>query len=127
MLGDGEVSDGLTLDFAQPGYFPGETTDPYSLKLEVFDAKTVDDCTLFAGELGKGYALTFTDNNGDHELHRDTGTLPKSRGCVTAYRLYAVVTPQYAAPYQNGVAIISIYPYGFEGPDRRFLAVPTLY
>lgn len=126
LLGDGEVSDGLTLDFAQPGYAPGETLDNYSLSLEVFDAKTIDDCSALTGEDGKGYALTFTDNNGQHELHRDTGTLPKSRGCIMDYRLYAVVTPQYAAPYKNGVAIISTYPVGFEGPDRRFLAVPTI-
>lgn len=125
--GDGEVGDGLTLNFAQPGYSPGETLDPYTLTLEVFDAKTPEDCAQFTGEPGQGYALTLTDNNGDHELHRDTGTLPKSRGCITGYRLFAVVTPQYAAPYQNGVAIISTYPVGFEGPDRRFLAVPTIY
>lgn len=125
--GDGEASDGLILDFAQPGYFPGESLDPYSLSLEVFDAKTPEDCSQFTGEPGKGYALTLTDNNGEHELHRDTGTLPKSRGCITTYRLYAVVTPQYAAPERSGVAIISTYPIGFEGPDRRFLAVPTIY
>ena len=93
----------------------------------MFDAKTAEDCAQFTGEPGQGYALTFTDNNGEHELHRDTGTLPKSRGCITATGSIAVVTPQYAAPYQNGVAIISTYPVGFEGPDRRFLAVPTIY
>jgi predicted secreted protein len=125
--GDGEAGDGLTLEFAQPGYFPGETLDEYVLTLDVFDADTVEDCSTYTGEPAKGYALTLVDNNGMHELHRDTGTLPKSRGCITGYRLYAVVTPQYAAPYRNGVAIISTYPVGFEGPDRRFLAVPTSY
>lgn len=125
--GDGEVSDGLTLEFALPGYFPGETFDPYTLTLEVFDAETPEDCSQFTGEPGKGYALTLTDKSGDHELHRDSGMLPKSRGCITTYRLFAVVTPQYAQPERNGVAIISTYPVGFEGPDRRFLAVPTSY
>jgi predicted secreted protein len=48
--------------------------------------------------------------------------LPKSRGCPTDYRLYAVVAPfQQAEPR---IALISSYPFGFEGPDRRFLAVP---
>ena len=124
--GDGEISDGMTLHFAQPGYFPGETVDDYTLKLEVFDAKTPEDCEQYMAEPGKGYALTITDKNGvDHELHRDQGMLPKSRGCITTYRLFAVVTPQYASPEYDGVAIISTYPIGFEGPDRRFIALPT--
>ena len=68
---------------------------------------------------------TITGKDGvGHELHRDVGMLPKSRGCITGYRLFAVVTQQYAMA-QSGVAIISTYPVGFEGPDRRFLAVPT--
>jgi predicted secreted protein len=126
--GDGEVSDGLTLKFAKPGYFPGETLDTYALSLEVFDAETPEDCVQYAGEPGKGYALTIKDKNGiNHELHRDGGMLPRSRGCITTYRLFAVVTPQYASPEFSGVAIISTYPVGFEGPDRRFLAVPTIY
>jgi predicted secreted protein len=48
--------------------------------------------------------------------------LPKSRGCPVDYRLYAVVAPfQQLAPR---IAFVSLYRYGFEGPDRRFLAVP---
>lgn len=124
--GDGEAGDGLTLHFAQPGYFPGETLDPYTLSLEAFDAETREDCSMFTGEPGKGFALTLSGGDGETELHRDTGTLPASRGCITAYRLYAVVTPQYAAPTVAGVAILSTYPVGFEGPNRRFLAVPTI-
>lgn len=123
--GDGEISDGLTMEFAQPGYFPGETLDKFTLTLEVFDAETPEDCSQYTGEPGKGYALTITGPSGDHELHRDQGVLPKSRGCITTYRLYAVVTPQYASPQQTGVVIISTYPVGFEGPDRRFIALPT--
>jgi predicted secreted protein len=125
--GDGEASDGLTLAFAQPGYFPGETIDEYVLTLDVFDAETAEDCSAYTGEPGKGYGLSIVGEDGMHELHRDAGMLPKSRGCITTYRLYAVVTPQYASPRQIGVAIISTYPVGFEGPDRRFLAVPTHY
>ena len=125
--GDGEISDGLTLEFAQPGYFPGETMDEYVLTLDVFDAETPEDCSAYTGETGKGYGLSIVDKNGMRELHRDQGMLPKSRGCITTYRLYAVVTPQYASPQQSGVAIVSTYPVGFEGPDRRFLAVPTHY
>lgn len=125
MNGDGEVSDGRTLEFAQVGYFPGETLDPYKLTLDVYDSQTPTDCSALTGELGKGYALSIAGNDGVvHELHRDEGMLPKSRGCITDYRIYAIVTQQYASA-TSGVAIISTYPVGFEGPDRRFLAVPT--
>jgi predicted secreted protein len=127
LSGDGEKSDGLTLEFAQPGYFPGETLDDYVLTLDVFDAETVEDCSQFTGEPGQGFALSIVDANGMRELHHDTGVLPKSRGCITGYRLFAVVTPQYASPKDHGVAIISTYPVGFEGPNRRFIAVPTIY
>jgi predicted secreted protein len=67
--------------------------------------------------------LTLTAPDGTTEdIHHDGATLPKSRGCPMDYRLYAVVTPfEQATPR---IALISIYPFGFEGPDRRFLAVP---
>ena len=56
------------------------------------------------------------------ELHKDGDTLPKSRRCPQDYRLYAVVAP--FEQFRPRVAIISSYPFGFEGVDRRFLAVP---
>lgn len=59
-------------------------------------------------------------------IHRDE-VLPKSRGCVLDYRLYAVVIPGLDAPQGTGVAVVSTYPGGFEGPDRRFLAVPFAF
>jgi hypothetical protein len=35
-----------------------------------------------------------------------------------------VVLPFGAGDIEDGVAIVSVYPGGFEGPDRRFIAVP---
>jgi hypothetical protein len=35
-----------------------------------------------------------------------------------------MVMPFQGTTLSNAVAIISVYPGGFEGPDRRFLAVP---
>ena len=84
-----------------PAYIPARSLDPYTLKLEVFDAETPEDCSQFTGEPGQGYALTITDNNGEHELHRDHGHAAEVARLHHGYRLYAVVTPQYASPYQN--------------------------
>ena len=75
-----------------------------------------------------GYSLSFQDHDGVRELHADGEVLPKSRGCTLDYRIYAVVEP-FSEFYVEGmtrrrVAIIASYPFGFEGVDRRFLAVP---
>ncbi len=75
-----------------------------------------------------GYVLAYQDQNGVRELHADGDVLPKSRGCTLDYRIYAVVQP-FSEYYGDGftsrrVAVIATYPFGFEGVDRRFLAVP---
>ena len=31
---------------------------------------------------------------------------------------------QLSGSVPGAVAIVSVYPFGFEGPDRRFIAVP---
>ncbi len=75
-----------------------------------------------------GYNLYYQDRLGVKELHMDSDVLPKSRGCTLDYRIYAVVEPfpdYYAEGFASRrVAIIASYPFGFEGVDRRFLAVP---
>jgi predicted secreted protein len=125
MLGDGVPGeDGKAMAFANPSWGPpGSTGDgELRLSLETFPADSPQDCVGYIGEKGLGYALTYEANGQTVELHRDSGMLPNSRGCPVDYRLYAVL-----ARFQGGsdrVAIISVYPFGFEGPDRRFLAVP---
>jgi predicted secreted protein len=125
MLGDGvRGEDGKAMAFANPSWGPpGSTEDAeFRLSLETFPADSPQDCLAYIGEKGLGYALTYEANGTTVELHRDNGMLPNSRGCPVDYRLYAVLER-----FQSGgdrVAIISVYPFGFEGPDRRFLAVP---
>ncbi|MEQ1769340.1 MAG: DUF2259 domain-containing protein [Devosia sp.] len=122
LLGDGVPNDdGKNLTFAWPQCCgPGQTQEPAAgLALETFPVEPTEDYCLDMNPVG--YALTFKGEQ-TVELHRDGTTLPKSRGCTLDYRLYAVL-----APFEQGgsrVAIVSSYPFGFEGPDRRFLAVP---
>jgi predicted secreted protein len=124
LIGDGMASaSGKTLTFSTPACCgPGKTNgEGFTLTLETHPAKfEADYC---AGMQPVGYALTLTDGSGTRDLHRDGDTLPRSRGCTLDYRLYAVVRPFAAAGPR--AAIISSYPFGFEGPDRRFLAVPV--
>ncbi|RUT30245.1 DUF2259 domain-containing protein [Arsenicitalea aurantiaca] len=125
LLGDGSLEDGETLEFGIPGFTgPGSVGETYRLALETFEAGSPHDCETFLGTPALGYALSITGEDGARELHRDGANLPASRGCATAYRLYGVVIPYQTYGLEAAVALVSVYPFGFEGPDRRFLAVP---
>ncbi|MFK7791310.1 MAG: DUF2259 domain-containing protein [Devosiaceae bacterium] len=70
-----------------------------------------------------GYELLLTvDSKGTQVLHRDS-SIPGSRACPQRYGIAAIFTPYDGAP-GRAVALISVYQLGFEGLDRRFLAVP---
>jgi predicted secreted protein len=124
LLGDGvPEADGKTMSAAFPSCCGSNDTDAsvaVSLALTTFASKSAAPCSV---DTALGYALTATYADGSsHELHRDGDTLPKSRSCPKDYRLYAIVAPFEA--FQPRVAIISSYPFDFEGVSRRFLAVP---
>jgi predicted secreted protein len=124
LLGDGVANaDGKELGWSTPLCCgPGQTAeDAFGLALETFPIASSED---YCQELEPvGYALFYSEGDSTAELHRDGATLPRSRRCTLDYRLYAVVQPYWGAP-GGRVAIVSTYPYGFEGPDRRFIAVP---
>jgi predicted secreted protein len=121
MNGEGEPdAAAYGLRFGTPGYGLSPVQDEYLLELEVFDLPASEDCAIVVDQT-KGFALTLDGQ----ELARDTGKLPRSRGCAMDYRLYAVVAPAEFSTAPGGrVAIVATYPFGFEGPDRRFIAVP---
>jgi len=100
--------------------------DERLLTLKTFPLQSSEDCDLWFDTPSQGFELTLAGSEISAVIHRDE-TLPKSRGCVLDYRLYAVVIPGLDAPQGTGVAIVSYYPGGFEGPDRRFLAVPFAF
>jgi predicted secreted protein len=124
LIGDGvPEQDGDSLRFGLPGYGPGTVRSDHELRLETFPAAAASPCLDWFGVEPLGYALTLTTGEEERLLHRDD-TLPRSRGCPQDYRLYAVAVPFNSAEGEGAVAILSVYPFGFEGPDRRFLAVP---
>jgi hypothetical protein len=118
--GDGEPGDGQTLAYGLAGFGLEAARDVATLTLEMFPATGPTDCAEYTDQPTVGFAL----NRDGVELHRDA-SLPKSRGCALGYKLYAVVAPALFDPPQPAMlAIVSVYPLGFEGPDRRFIAVP---
>lgn len=124
LVGDGMPDlDGKTLHFGVPGYAPGSVVGDYELRLSSFPATAAAPCQEWFAIEPLGYALEIAEDGTARQVHRDAA-LPRSRGCPMDYRLYGVVLPYMAQSIDDAVAIISVYPGGFEGPDRRFLVVP---
>lgn len=77
-------------------------------------------------EVPEGFAMGFRLDMADkttHLLHEDD-TLPKSRGyCPLDYGIAAVYLRQQAGGGAVLVVVMDYYGRGWEGPDRRFLAV----
>jgi predicted secreted protein len=130
LIGDGDMNaSGMRVHWSTPACCGPQFTqaDAQSLILQTRGITSNESyCEPDYGPVG--YVLSFQDQNGVRELHADGDVLPSSRGCTLDYRIYAVVQPfenHWAEDFTSRrVAIIASYPFGFEGVDRRFLAVP---
>jgi predicted secreted protein len=116
----------ISLDFGEP--FPSnplqDISRRYNASLELFDAPSPgQDCVTYIGDNPKGFRLKIKNltSNAEAVLHEDT-QIPQSRGCPITYRIDAVAVPD-TYPAEKVAVILSIFKPGFEGPDRRFLAV----
>jgi predicted secreted protein len=73
----------------------------------------------------KGFTLKLTEYRGaaiDRILHEDT-SVPASRSCPNEYSIGAVVSSEVReSPL---IAMILVGSFGFEGNDRRWIAVPV--
>lgn len=125
--GDGEHGDTKSVVFSTPHCCGPATTADDRLTVTLSTAPVARPPEMCAGIAGDdtpivGYSLSFTTPEGTRIVHADGGTLPKSRGCTLDYAIYAIVGA--AASGGSRIAIVASSPFGFEGPDRRFLAVP---
>ena len=124
LVGDGAPdANAQALRFGSPGYQPGAVMGDYELRLSSFATTAAAPCADWFSVDPMGYQLTISADGNERVVHRDE-SLPRSRGCPVTYRLYGVTLPFNAGSAEAAVALISVYPGGFEGPDRRFLAVP---
>ena len=124
MVGDGVPdNDAQTLTFGVPQYGVGAVEGSHTLQMTRFDTTSATPCLEWFGSQPRGYQLTSADATGTRVVHRDD-SLPRSRGCPVDYRLYGVVLPFADEALSEAVAIVSVYTFGFEGPDRRFIVVP---
>ncbi|GAB4239134.1 MAG: DUF2259 domain-containing protein [Methyloligellaceae bacterium] len=80
-------------------------------------------CRELLGGPAKGFSLTLTvSGQGTRILHADS-QLPQSRGCPLRYAISDVVMHEPKEAPRAFAILISVYSYGFEGADRRFIAV----
>jgi len=80
-------------------------------------------CAGFTDLPTKGFRLIARREGGAPQLlHNDT-SIPKSRGCPLRYAISDIVVLEPDAGHRIFAILLSVYALGFEGPDRRFLAV----
>ncbi len=73
----------------------------------------------------RGYRLTRRPQGQAPRILHEDSRIPDSRRCPVAYRLDAVLSPGHPKPDGRGAALISVWGQGFEGLERRVIAVPV--
>ncbi|MDH3580286.1 MAG: DUF2259 domain-containing protein [Hyphomicrobiales bacterium] len=96
--------------------------EPWRFTLKEFPLNTARCEGLFGGP-AKGFRLTLAPPKGAAILLHADKSVPTSRGCPMRYALSDIVMHEAADGARVFVALVSVYAFGFEGPDRRFIAV----
>ena len=80
-------------------------------------------CASYTSSPIKGYRLNVQRTGGAViGLHEDA-SIPKSRGCPLRYAIHDIITHEPNSGARIFAILIGVYAHGFEGADRRFLAV----
>jgi predicted secreted protein len=85
-----------------------------------------EGCESDLGVVGYKLELKNTKTGAVKLLHEDK-SIPKSRFCAVGYDIEAVVQPVGGTESGQMVAIIGVFRQGFEGADRRFIAIPLTF
>lgn len=80
-------------------------------------------CDRFMDQPAAGFRLTARRQGGALLLLHADSAIPDSRGCPLRYAISDIVVHEPDAGGRSFAILISVYSFGFEGPDRRFLAV----
>jgi predicted secreted protein len=101
-----------------------QPADGYTLSLDVIPFAAPESCYAEDGKQ-MGFALTVSDKakNASKEIHKDA-SIPSSRYCPRDYDIADVIAYRSYSAGDRHVALIGVYTPGFEGVNRRFIAVP---
>lgn len=104
---------------------PGEAADNrFVLQLSDFPIGPAADCLSEDGaRYGFSLQIKQTLSGKVLEPYKDS-TVPKSRSCPYSYELEAIVSPVDESGSAVLIAMVAYYTQGFEGPDRKFIAIP---
>lgn len=98
----------------------------FELQIETTAATAPASCPAEDGTVtGFTLKLKSLKNGKTTELHKDQ-SIPDSRKCPVGYDIAAVVAPLNYPKVERLVAIVGVYSFGFEGSNRRYLAVPFI-
>jgi predicted secreted protein len=101
-----------------------QPADGYTLTLDLVPFVAPESC--YAEDRKQmGFALTITDKakNASQEIQKDA-SIPASRYCPRDYDIADVIAYRSSSGGDRHVALIGVYTPGFEGVNRRFIAVP---
>ncbi|MCB1496301.1 MAG: DUF2259 domain-containing protein [Bauldia sp.] len=125
------ASNPITEASADPHFVSFRTRDyslptsekPYELRLDEVALPAPDCPDMDLGQPFQGFRLTLTDPDGKPHVLQDDQQLPKSRRCPLSYGISEVDIFFPPAGQPVLVVLVNVFSYGFEGYDRRFLAV----
>lgn len=95
--------------------------DSYTLKLDLVPFAAPESCHAEDGKQ-MGFSLSLSGSV-SKEIHRDTA-IPSSRFCPRDYDIGDVIVYRSHSAGDRHVALIGVYTPGFEGVNRRLIAVP---
>lgn len=96
----------------------------FVLELKQFAVDANPDCYAENGSrYGFSLQIQQTLSGKTVDIFKDA-SIPKSRRCAHEYEIDRVVTTSEEYGGKQWVALVGFYSDGFEGPDRRFIAVP---
>lgn len=108
-------------------YYQSQTSqkgDRFTLSLDLVPFAAPESCYAEDGKQ-MGFRLTLKDNESgtEKEVHKDAA-IPSSRYCPRDYDISDVIAYRPSSGEARQVALIGVYTPGFEGVNRRFIAVP---
>jgi predicted secreted protein len=104
---------------------PSQPAGRFTLSLELLPFTAPENCYAEDGrQMGFKLIITDKDHNTSAEIHKDLA-IPASRICPRDYDVADVIAYRSASSTgARNVALIGVYMPGFEGLNRRLIAVP---